>query len=88
MFKMQAIENFVDDPEEFTRNVARLKDTTASLEEVKAADEYVWQASLKFGQVFTQLVMLTNQTLRKEFPVRPTPFVRHECVTSVIGLIL
>ena len=38
-------------PEEFARNVALLKDETASLEAVKAADSFVWEASRSFGQV-------------------------------------
>jgi len=41
----------VDFPEEFARNVALLKDETASLEAVKAADDFVWEASRSFGQV-------------------------------------
>jgi hypothetical protein len=35
----KAIENFVKDPKEFEMNVLKLKDTSAALEDVKAADE-------------------------------------------------
>jgi len=45
----------VDDPAEFVRNVLLIKDETASLEVVKAADNYVWEASRSFGQVLVHL---------------------------------
>jgi hypothetical protein len=44
----------VDDPAEFAKNVKQMKDETASLEAVKAADNYVWEASRSFGQVLLQ----------------------------------
>ena len=44
----------MDDPTEFAKNVLQMKDETASLEAVKAADSYVWEASRSFGQVLLQ----------------------------------